>query len=36
MGTETPLFFLGLNEDWSRMPSDQQALLRTMLLIAGE
>jgi hypothetical protein len=36
MGAETPLYFLGLHEDWLRVPSDQQALLCTMLLIADE
>ena len=36
MGAETPFNFLGLRKDWWHLPSDQQALVRTMLLIAGE
>jgi hypothetical protein len=36
MGAETLFNFLGLRKDWWHLPSDQQALFRKMLLIAGE
>lgn len=36
MGAEMPFDFLVPRKDWWHMPSDQQALFRMMLLIAGE